>query len=179
MSNMSPSRRRFLSSAAVAAVAAPTLTTEAFARRPADNDFDYEVKRTEAEWRAMLSDEEYDILRAGGTERKFTSRLTIEERAGAYTCRGCDLKLYDAEHKVIYPIGWAFWFHSEDNAVLTGKDVIPAEMSDGEQEMGTAKVMSELHCRRCGSHLGHMVSIKNKPTHCINGSALVFTPAEA
>lgn len=173
-------RRNFLSTAAVAALAAPALVTPAAARRPSDNTFDYEVKRSEEEWRALLSEEEYDIMREGGTEGRFTSPLSAETAPGDYNCKGCDLKLYDSEHKVLHTIGWAFWHHSEENAVLTGIDTKPAAYGgSGSEEMSAENQIMEVHCRRCGSHLGHMVNIKGKVTHCINGKALNYIPRNA
>ena len=179
MTILTTTRRNFISTATVAAVASPALIRPAEAKRPADSSFSYEVQRTEDEWRSLLSEKEFDVLRGGGTEPRFSSDLATEERDGVYTCKGCGLELYKSEWKVIYPFGWAFWFHSEENAVLTGLDVIPAEMSEMADEMEMDMVMAEVHCRRCGSHLGHLVSIQGKPTHCINGSALIFTPTTA
>ncbi len=180
MTDQHPSRRTFLVGAGLAATTTPLMTTSLAAQRAADDTFPYEVQRTEEEWRAMLSEDEYSIMREGGTEPRFTSDLWNEERAGTYHCKGCDLKIYDSEWKVILPIGWVFWFHSEPNSVLTGIDIIPADMSEASEDMPAEdQVALEVHCRRCGSHLGHIFSIEEEVTHCINGSALNFTPSAA
>jgi len=122
--------------------------------------FRYEVQRTEAEWRARLSEDEYTILREGGTEPRNSSPLAAETRNGTYACKGCDLPIYSSSQKIILPQGWVFFHHSYENAVLTGID-------NGQ---------IEAHCRRCGSHLGHILYVQSKIVHCINGSALSFTP---
>jgi peptide-methionine (R)-S-oxide reductase len=122
--------------------------------------FRYEVRRTEAEWRAKLTEDELKILREGGTEPRNSSPLATETRNGTYACKGCDLPTYSSSQKVILPQGWVFFSHSYENAVLTGID-------NGQ---------IEAHCRRCGSHLGHILYVQSMIVHCINGSALNFTP---
>jgi peptide-methionine (R)-S-oxide reductase len=168
-------RRRLLGGVALAAFAVPSFTAiGARAQSDDDGDFVYEVTRSEEEWRERLSDFEYHILRNGGTEPRFSSSLWNEEREGHYDCRGCDLKLYDSEWKTIREIGWVFFRHSVPNSTLTGIDPVPAGY-DEEDEMSVEEAMIETHCRRCGSHLGHILLVQGDVLHCINGASLEFT----
>jgi peptide-methionine (R)-S-oxide reductase len=129
---------------------------------------EFEVTRTEEEWRAMLSDVEYRVMREEGTERAFTSPLNEEKRPGTYLCRGCDQPLYSSETKFDSGTGWpSFWAPLED-AVATKPD------------RSFFMVRTEVHCDRCGSHLGHIFDDGPPPTgkrHCINGVSLAFQPA--
>lgn len=123
--------------------------------------FEFEIQRTDAQWRARLNEEEYRILRRGGTEPRHTSPLATENASGIYACKGCDLPIYSSTHKVILDRGWAFFRHSYENATMTAID----------------NDQIEAHCRRCGSHLGHILYVEREILHCINGSALTFTTA--
>ncbi len=122
--------------------------------------FRYEVQRSDEDWRARLTEDEYTVLREGGTEPRNSSPLATETRNGTYACKGCELPIYSSSQKIILPQGWVFFRHSYENAVLTGID----------------SGQIEAHCRRCGSHLGHILSVQKQIVHCINGSALNFTP---
>ena len=122
--------------------------------------FRFEVQRTEEDWRARLTEDEYTILREGGTEPRNSSPLATETRRGTYACKGCELPIYSSAQKIILPQGWVFFRHSYENAVLTGID----------------SGQIEVHCRRCASHLGHVLYVETQIVHCINGSALIFTP---
>ena len=145
---------------------------------PRGEEFAYEVTRTEAEWRAMLKDDEYFVLRDGGTEVPHTSLFAFESAAGTYTCKGCDLTLYDSEWKVPHPeIGWVFFSQSRENSVMMGVDI--KSPYGGNMGEPTENAVIEAHCRRCGSHFGHILTVKGKTLHCINGSALKFTPDAA
>ncbi|MBP0481751.1 peptide-methionine (R)-S-oxide reductase MsrB [Sagittula salina] len=147
-------RRYFLLGGATAAVARPAAA--------------FEITRTEAEWKAMLSAIEYKVMRGEGTERAFTSPLNAEKRAGTFLCRGCDLPLYAAETKFDSGTGWPSFWQALPGAVETKPD------------RSIFMTRTEVHCRRCGSHLGHIFDDGPKPTgkrHCINGVSLTFRPA--
>lgn len=167
------SRRAFLGTAAATAIAAP-LTASAHTEAPGSEDITYEVTRTDAEWRALLSEYDHSILREHGTEQRFSSPLWEEEAAGHYHCKGCDLTIYDSDQKTVRLIGWVFYYHARPDSVLLGIDEWPALMSESE-EMGEPRQVTEVHCRRCGSHLGHLILVQGDVLHCINGSALAFT----
>ena len=129
---------------------------------------DFEVTRTEAEWRAMLTPLQYKVMREHGTERAFSSPLDKNYAEGIYHCRGCDLELYSSKHKYDSGTGWPSFFKSLRNAVGTQPDRI------------LLRVRTEVHCRRCGSHLGHIFDDGPRPTgkrHCLNGVSLVFKAA--
>lgn len=175
------SRRVLLTSSVIAAAShlapkasAAETSTDAHHRpidvNPKHIDHVYEVSFTEAEWRERLSEEEFRILRKNGTEKEKSNPLWKEKRPGFYKCKGCDLGLYDSEHKIILKKGWAFFRHSEPDSVLTGIDLFT--------DYGSSKKETaiEAHCRRCGSHLGHILYVKKKILHCINGTSLSFTP---
>lgn len=130
----------------------------------------FEVTRTDAEWRAMLSSMEYSVMREEGTERAFTSPLNDEKRAGTFVCRGCDQPLYSSGTKYDSGTGWPSFWAPLDDAVETRPD------------RSFFMVRTEVHCDRCGSHLGHVFDDGPPPTgkrHCINGVSLVFVPGEA
>ena len=129
----------------------------------------FEVMRSDDEWKSMLSRLEYKVLRKEGTERAFTSPLDKNYDAGMYHCRGCDLALYSSEHKFDSGTGWPSFWQAEDNAVRTKED------------RSLFSTRTEVHCRRCGGHFGHIFDDGPPPTgkrHCINGVALTFKPAE-
>lgn len=128
----------------------------------------FEVTRSDEEWRAMLSDLEYKVMRREGTERAGSSPLDKVYDAGVYHCRGCDLALYSSEHKYDSGTGWPSFWKALPDAVATKPD------------RSLFTVRTEVHCRRCGSHLGHIFDDGPKPTgkrHCLNGVSLVFKPA--
>lgn len=167
------SRRAFFatSSAAALAVAAPA------ARADGHGDaMVYEVTRTDEEWRAMLSDQQYAILRGGRTETPKSSPLWNETAEGFYHCQGCDLQNYDGRFKVVLDKGWVFFKHAVADAALLGLDGPVPEY--GQMATGIDAV-TEVHCRRCGSHLGHLLVIGGQQLHCINGAALDFKPLDA
>ena len=128
----------------------------------------FEVTRSDAEWRAMLTKLEYEVMRKEGTERAGSSPLNAEKRTGVFHCRGCDLALYPSETKYESGTGWPSFWQSLPGAVGTKDD------------RSFFMRRTEVHCRRCGSHLGHIFDDGPKPTgkrHCLNGVSLVFKPA--
>ena len=156
-------RRSLLLSAAAAAVALP-----GFARPGRAAKGEFEVTRTEAEWRTMLSPAEFRVLREEGTERAFSSPLDKFWDEGTYHCKGCDLAVYSSEHKYDSGTGWPSFWQSLPDAVRTKPD------------RKLFMVRTEVHCRRCGSHFGHIFDDGPPPTgkrHCLNGIALNFVAA--
>lgn len=125
----------------------------------------FEITRTDAQWRAMLSDIEFDVMRKEGTERAFSSPLDKETRAGTYHCKGCDLRLYGSAQKFDSGTGWPSYWEALPNAIGTRAD------------NSLFATRTEAHCRRCGSHLGHIFDDGPQPTgnrHCLNGVSLTF-----
>ena len=169
-------RRAFLSSGVISAFGAATLgSSKQVSAGPTDQPFSFEITRTDAEWRARLTEDEFKILRRGSTELPNTSPFAKETAEGIYCCKGCDLTLYQSIWKVPLHLGWAFFHHSEPRAVLTSIDGDPPSGMGDERDTA----MLEVHCRRCGSHLGHIVHVQNQLVHCINGTALTFVRARA
>jgi peptide-methionine (R)-S-oxide reductase len=141
---------------------------EAFAA--AEKKGDFEIKKTDAEWRAQLSSAQYDVLRKEGTERPYSSPLNNEKRKGTFACAGCDLPLFASETKFESGTGWPSFYQPLENAVGTTTD----------RTFGMTR--TEVHCRRCGGHLGHVFDDGPKPTglrYCMNGLSLTFKPATA
>lgn len=128
----------------------------------------FEIERTPDEWKALLTENQYLILREEKTERPYTSDLLKENRKGTYHCAGCDLAVYPSDTKYESGTGWPSFWASIENAVRTKPD----------NTLFTAR--TEVHCRRCGGHFGHIFDDGPEPTgkrHCLNGLALTFKPA--
>jgi len=128
----------------------------------------FEIERTEAEWRKMLTKTQFKVMRQNGTERAGSSPLDKNYAAGTYHCRGCDLPVYPSSTKFDSGTGWPSFWQSLPNAVRTKPD------------RKLLSVRTEVHCRRCGSHLGHIFDDGPAPTgkrHCLNGVSLVFKAA--
>ena len=130
----------------------------------------FEITRTEAEWREVLTPAQFDVLRDHGTERPGSSPLNDEHRPGTYRCAGCDLPLFSSETKFESRTGWPSFTAPLPNAVGTSEDRTLFE------------VRTEVHCRRCGGHLGHVFDDGPAPTgkrYCMNGVAMTFAPAQS
>jgi peptide-methionine (R)-S-oxide reductase len=130
----------------------------------------FEVSKTEAEWKALLAPEQFAVLREENTEPPYSSPLLDEHRKGTFACAGCDLPLYSSETKYDSGTGWPSFFEVLPNAV-------------GKKEDNTLfSKRTEVYCRRCGGHLGHVFDDGPPPTglrYCMNGLALKFVPASA
>ena len=178
MTTHSPQRRVFLQSGAALALTAGAVGRAApAAANDRGAEFAFEVTRSEEDWRARLTSEEYAILRKGSTELPHTSPLVREERAGIYCCKGCDLTVYESTWKVPLDVGWVFFSHAQPRSVLTAIDGDPqAGMGNAAEDEGPG-AMIEVHCRRCASHLGHIVIAEGQLLHCINGASLRFRKA--
>ncbi|MEZ5887567.1 MAG: peptide-methionine (R)-S-oxide reductase MsrB [Paracoccaceae bacterium] len=138
------------------------------AARPGLAEETFEVTKTEAEWRAILTPAQYAVLREEDTERAGSSPLNNEHRKGTFFCAGCDLPLYSSDAKYDSGTGWPSFYEPLPNAVATKAD------------WGLLGRRTEVHCRRCGGHLGHVFDDGPEPTgkrYCMNGLALVFRPA--
>ncbi len=128
----------------------------------------YPVTRTDAEWRQRLNPEQYAILRGHGTERAGSCALNYEKRAGVFSCAGCDQPLFETKMKFESGTGWPSFTTPLPGSIETTTD----------RSFGMSR--TEVHCARCGSHLGHVFPDGPPPTglrYCINGVATNFTAA--
>jgi peptide-methionine (R)-S-oxide reductase len=131
----------------------------------------FEITLTEAEWKKRLTPAQFAVLRKEDTERAGSSPLNAETRTGTYHCAGCDLPVYRSETKFESGTGWPSFYAAIEGAVGTREDRKLVFLT-----------RTEVHCRRCGGHLGHVFDDGPKPTgmrHCLNGVALTFRPAAA
>ena len=127
----------------------------------------YEVQKPDAEWRAELSPEQFRVLRGHGTERPGSSPLNAEKRPGTFLCAGCGKELFDAGAKYESGTGWPSFWAPLDDAVGTQTD------------RSLFMTRTEVHCARCGGHLGHVFPDGPAPTgqrYCMNGVAMRFEP---
>jgi len=128
----------------------------------------YEVSKTDADWKEILTPAQYQILRKAGTERPFSSELNDVKKPGTFVCAACETKLYKTEHKFDSGTGWP----SFDRAIEGGIDM------GSDSKLGYTR--DEIHCGTCGGHLGHLFNDGPRETtgerHCINGDAMKFIP---
>jgi peptide-methionine (R)-S-oxide reductase len=128
----------------------------------------FPVTRSDEEWRRMLTPEQYRVLRKHGTEYAGSSPLNKEHRKGTYTCAACDQPLFSSDTKFDSGTGWPSFYAPIEGAVATSQD----------NSWFTTR--TEVHCARCGGHLGHVFDDGPPPTglrYCMNGVAMKFQPA--
>ncbi|MCB9385403.1 MAG: peptide-methionine (R)-S-oxide reductase MsrB [Bryobacterales bacterium] len=134
----------------------------------AENAMTFEITHTEDEWKKLLTPEQFYVLRKHGTERAGSSPLNHEKRKGVFHCAACKLALFSSDTKFDSGTGWPSFWAPLDNAVGTTTD------------RSWFMTRTEVHCRRCGGHLGHVFDDGPRPTgkrYCMNGVAMTFTPA--
>jgi peptide-methionine (R)-S-oxide reductase len=134
----------------------------------AERTLQFDVVKSDEEWRKILTPEQYQVLRGHGTERPGSCALLEEHRAGAFSCAGCGQKLFVADRKFESGTGWPSFFAPLEGAVGSTVDD------------SLFMRRTEVHCNRCGGHLGHVFEDGPPPTglrYCINGVALNFEPA--
>ncbi|MBQ1158468.1 peptide-methionine (R)-S-oxide reductase MsrB [Streptomyces sp. A73] len=132
----------------------------------------YEIDKTEEQWRAELTPEEYHVLRESGTERPFTGEYTDTGTTGVYTCRACGAELFRSDTKFASHCGWPSFYDPADS------DAVEL-LTDSSLGM----VRTEVRCARCGSHLGHVFEGEGYPTptdqrYCINSISLKLEPTD-
>ena len=130
----------------------------------------FEIDKSDSEWRRLLTKAQYEVLRLHRTEIPGSSPLNHETRAGTFACAACDLPLFSSETKYDSRTGWPSFYRPLPNAVGTSTDHI------------LLMARTEVHCRRCGGHLGHVFQDGPPPTglrYCMNGVAMKFIPATA
>jgi peptide-methionine (R)-S-oxide reductase len=130
----------------------------------------FAIRKTDAEWRAQLTPEQFRVLREHGTERAGTSPLNNEKRKGVFHCAGCEQALFTSDTKYESGTGWPSFFRPLPGAVGTKTD------------RSLFMTRTEVHCSRCGGHLGHVFDDGPAPTglrYCMNGVSLTFVPAKS
>ncbi|MBN2719845.1 MAG: peptide-methionine (R)-S-oxide reductase MsrB [Proteobacteria bacterium] len=127
------------------------------------------VERSKEEWKEILTPEQFHVLREKGTERAFTGAYWDRKDEGVYRCAGCGIDLFSSAHKFDSGTGWpSFW------------QPIAPENIETEEDRSLFTVRTEVHCARCGGHLGHVFRDGPRPTglrYCINSVSLDFVPA--
>jgi peptide-methionine (R)-S-oxide reductase len=130
----------------------------------------FEIEKSDEEWRKLLSPAQYDVLRRHGTERPGTSPLNHEKRRGTFVCVGCNNSLFASDTKYESGTGWPSFWQPLPDAIGTKSD------------RSLLMLRTEVHCKRCGGHLGHVFDDGPKPTgkrYCMNGVAMKFVPMAA
>ncbi|MET0317922.1 MAG: peptide-methionine (R)-S-oxide reductase MsrB [Rhodococcus fascians] len=165
----SPTRRHLLLGAlTLGALAGCGFLRNASADTPRAANQAFEVSHTDAEWRQLLTPEQYDVLRQAGTETPYSSPLDDDHDAGVFTCAGCNLDLFSSTTKFDSGTGWPSFWQPLENAVI----------EEGDDTLGMRR--TEVLCRRCGGHLGHVFDDGPQPTglrYCMNGVAMNFRAA--
>lgn len=164
------SKRRFVLTAGTSTLGLAIASAFGWGLRPAQaaETGKFEVSHTEEEWKKLLTPNQFQVLRQEGTERPFTSPLNDEHRAGTFACAGCSLDAFSSKTKYDSKTGWPSFWQPLPNAVAENVD----------KTFGMTR--TEIHCRRCGGHLGHVFDDGPKPTglrYCINSASLRFDPA--
>ncbi len=160
-------RRRFLTLAGTGAAAVALFGCRGATAAPTEK---FEITLTDAQWKAKLSPAAYRTLRHEDTEMPGSSPLNNEHRAGTFACAGCALPVYSSKTKFDSGTGWPSFWAPLANAVRTKSDY------------GLGLPRTEVHCRRCGGHLGHVFDDGPQPTgkrYCMNGVAMTFAPGKA
>jgi peptide-methionine (R)-S-oxide reductase len=160
------SRRHFGKIGAAAALLGTLAAPRVFSADKPDKK-QFEITKSDEEWKKLLTPEQYYVLRKHGTEYAFSSPLDKNYAPGTYHCAGCDLPLFSSENKYDSGTGWPSFWKPLDNAIGTSED------------RGFFTTRTEVHCRRCGGHLGHVFDDGPPPTglrYCMNGVALKFVP---
>jgi peptide-methionine (R)-S-oxide reductase len=160
-------RRHFVMGGALVGALAGcgTLRNIAGADTPKNSTDSFQVSHTDAEWKQLLSPQAYDVLRNAGTETPYTSPLNDEHRTGVFSCAGCALDLFSSSTKFDSGTGWPSFWKPLDNAVIEKQD----------DSLGMSR--TEVRCRQCGGHLGHVFDDGPQPTglrYCMNGVAMTF-----
>ena len=164
---MTPDRRSFLTLAGSGAAAFALFGCR---EAPAEPPQHYAVTHSDAEWRKLLSPAAYQVLRHADTERPFSSPLNNEHRAGTFLCAGCAQPLYSSKTKFDSGTGWPSFWAPLPHAIETKTD------------RSLMMSRTEVHCARCGGHLGHVFDDGPPPTgkrYCMNGVAMNFRPGKA
>jgi peptide-methionine (R)-S-oxide reductase len=165
-----PSRRQLLFIAGAALGLSPAIGfLNSLGENQMTTDTQFPVQKTDEQWRDTLSPEQYRVLRGHGTERAFTSSLNNEKRQGTFVCAGCRQLLFSSETKYESGTGWPSFYKPLEGAVGTTID------------RSLFLVRTEVHCARCGGHLGHVFPDGPPPTgqrYCMNGVAMKFEPKQ-
>jgi peptide-methionine (R)-S-oxide reductase len=165
-----PSRRQLLFIAGAALGLSPAIGfLDSLGENQMTTDTQFPVQKTDEQWRDTLSPEQYRVLRGHGTERAFTSSLNNEKRQGTFVCAGCRQLLFSSETKYESGTGWPSFYKPLEGAVGTTID----------RSLFLAR--TEVHCARCGGHLGHVFPDGPPPTgqrYCMNGVAMKFEPKQ-